>query len=376
MNQMFDENADLTDDDSISITSTAPSEPREEYAVDTVLAARETDGVTQYLVKWEGYPEERCTWEPATSFQSLDTLSDWDEKKLRIEQGLEVACDVDDLLKRIDIWIKSSQDRKSRRRAKRIRLGLPVASDDTDDEASFNSQGSSHDEDPEDLRVSAQNDDKNRQVETSAPAENRRQQWSPEEEQALVDGLELANGPHYDQILSHFGSTGIINQSLKNRTTRDLQIKAQDLRDEYEENDMPIPHYLQSVGEKPNNIKSPYFQSVITWQCMPTFHMLNSSSSGRPKPPRASTPGSTVNRGSNSLQNNRRRATNEEFTRHRPNQPHAAAGFQQRMASDRRKSLPEQPPPKRDKELKVCRKGVHCWLDERYVPGQTVTDGK
>lgn len=375
MNPMSDENANLTDDDSISITSTAPSEPREEYAVDTVLAARETDGVTQYLVKWEGYPEERCTWEPATSFQSLDTLSDWDEKKLRIQQGLEVACDVDDLLKRIDIWIKSSQDRKSRRRAKRIRLGLPVASDDTDDEASFNSQGSSQDEDPEDLRVSAQSDGKNRQVETSSPVENRRQQWSPEEEQALVNGLELANGPQYDQILSHFGSTGIINQSLKNRTTRDLQIKAQDLRDEYEENDMPIPHYLQSVGEKSNNIKSPYFQLVITWQCMPTFHVLNSSSSDRPKPPRALTPGS-LNRGSNSLQDNRRRATNEEFTRYRPNQPHVAAGFQQCLASDRRKSLPEPSPPKRYKELKISRKGVHCWLDERYVPGQTVTDGK
>lgn len=266
MNQMPDDNANLTDDDSISITSTAPSEPREEYAVETVLAARETDGATQYLVKWEGYPEERCTWEPATSFQSLDTLSDWDEKKLRIEQGLEVPCDVDDLLKRIDIWIKSSQDRKSRRRAKKIRLGLPVASDETDDEASFNSQGSSHDEDPEDFRLSAQNAGKNRQAETSALAEDRRQQWSPEEEQALVNGLELANGPHYDQILSHFGSTGIINQSLRNRTTRDLQIKAQELRDEYGENDMPIPHYLRSVGEKSNNIKTPYFQLVITWQ--------------------------------------------------------------------------------------------------------------
>lgn len=94
---------------------------------------------------------------------------------------------------------------------------------------------------------------------------------------------------------------------------------------------------------------------------MPTFHVLNSSSSGRSKPPRASTPGSTLNRGSNSLQNNRRRATNEEFTRQRPNQPHAAAGFQQRMASDRRKSLPDHLPQKDTKSLrfpeKVCPAG-------------------
>lgn len=262
MSQMPDENANLTDDDSISLTSTAPSEPQEEYAVETVLAERETDGVTQYLVKWEGYPEERCTWEPATSFQSLDTLSDWDKKKLHIEQGFEIPCDVDNLLKRIDIWIKSSADRKSRRRAKKIRLGLPVASDETDDETSFNSQGSSHDEDPEDLKISTQNDGKNHQVETSAPAEYRRQRWSREEEEALLRGLELANGPHYDQILSHYGSTGTINQSLKHRTTRDLQIKAQDLRDKYGEMDIPLPHYLQSVGQR--STKSPYFQLVIT----------------------------------------------------------------------------------------------------------------
>lgn len=263
---MLDENANLTDDDSISIISTAPSEAQEEYAVETVLAERETDGVTQYLVKWEGYPEERCTWEPATSFQSLDTLLDWNKKKLRIEQGLEVPCDVDDLLKRIDIWIKSSEERRSRRRAKRIRLGLPVASDETDDEASFNSQGSSHDEDAQDLRKSTQNDGKNRQVENSAPAESRRQKWSLDEEEALVTGLQLANGPHYDQILSHFGSTGKFNQSLKARTTHDLQIKAQDLRHKCRENEIPIPHYLQSVEERSNNTKSPYFQLVITWQ--------------------------------------------------------------------------------------------------------------
>lgn len=94
---------------------------------------------------------------------------------------------------------------------------------------------------------------------------------------------------------------------------------------------------------------------------MPAFQVLNSSSSGHPKPPRASTPGSTFKRGSNSLQNNRKRATNEEFTRHRPNQSHAAAGFQQRMASDRRKSLPNHLPPKYIKSLrfpeKVCPAG-------------------
>ena len=51
-------------DDDISITSTVPSEPKDEYEVEVILAQRTFAVGEMYLLKWVGYPYERCTWEP------------------------------------------------------------------------------------------------------------------------------------------------------------------------------------------------------------------------------------------------------------------------------------------------------------------------
>ena len=56
------------------------------------------------------------------------------------------------------------------------------------------------------------------------------------------------------------------------------------------------------------------------------------------------------------MQNNRRRGTSGEFTRHRPNQSHGPAGFQSHMTSDRRKSRPGHLSPKNTKSLKFPEK--------------------
>ena len=49
----------ITDDD-ISLNSSG-SEEEEEYTVEEILAERLfDDSEVRYLVKWEGYPEERC----------------------------------------------------------------------------------------------------------------------------------------------------------------------------------------------------------------------------------------------------------------------------------------------------------------------------
>lgn len=118
---------EVSDEDSISITSTAPSEQREEYPVEAIIAEREVDGTIEYLVRWEGYPDERCTWEPQSSFQSPYTLFDWNTQKMRVSRGLAFACDVEALLDRVEKWVTASENRKSRRRAKRMRLGMSVA---------------------------------------------------------------------------------------------------------------------------------------------------------------------------------------------------------------------------------------------------------
>lgn len=130
---------EVSDEDSVSITSTVPSEPREEYPVEAIIAEREADGSTEYLVRWEGYPDERCTWEPESSFQSEDTLFDWKTQKMRVSRGLSTPCDIEALLDRVEKWITASENRKARRRSKRMRLGMSVAPMETDvDDESHN----------------------------------------------------------------------------------------------------------------------------------------------------------------------------------------------------------------------------------------------
>lgn len=120
------ESEEASDEDSISITSTAASEPREEYPVEAIIAEREVEGTIEYLVRWEGYPDERCTWEPESSFQSEDTLFDWKTQKMRVSRGFAAPCDIEALLDRVEKWITASENRKSRRRSKRICLGMPA----------------------------------------------------------------------------------------------------------------------------------------------------------------------------------------------------------------------------------------------------------
>ena len=125
-----------SDDDSVSITSTSPSEPRDEYPLEGVLAERTNGGIKEYLVKWQGYPEERCTWETESNFQDDNTLFQWQARNMRITRGLDKPYDVDALEARVEAWVAATKKRKARRRTKRRRLGLPVASDETSEESS------------------------------------------------------------------------------------------------------------------------------------------------------------------------------------------------------------------------------------------------
>lgn len=124
------ESPDILDDDSLSISSTVPSEPRLEYPLEAILAERDIDGIKKYLVKWEGYPDERCTWETESNFQDDRTLREWGLQKLRISKGITEPYDVYALETRVENWITETEARKARRRAKRLRLGLFVAPED------------------------------------------------------------------------------------------------------------------------------------------------------------------------------------------------------------------------------------------------------
>ncbi|GFF35525.1 hypothetical protein IFM58399_04248 [Aspergillus lentulus] len=114
----------MSDDDDISITSTAPSEQESEYEVETILAELEFDDGIKYLVKWANYPIERCTWEPPESFCNEQTLIDWNKKKRAIAEGKRPAFDLIRFENHLAALERAKHDRKQRRAAKRRRLGL------------------------------------------------------------------------------------------------------------------------------------------------------------------------------------------------------------------------------------------------------------
>lgn len=123
----------VDDDDDISITSTAPSEQKDEYEVETILTELYFPGEgVKYLVKWEGYPIERSTWEPEESFLDPQTLRDWVKKKQAIERGELPEFVLEEWENRVQAFEDARDVRKRRRRAKRIRLGLETPSGEAD----------------------------------------------------------------------------------------------------------------------------------------------------------------------------------------------------------------------------------------------------
>lgn len=121
---------ELQDDDDISLTSTLDSEPQEEYEVDTIHAEERLHGVSHYLVKWKGYSDLRCTWEPVSSFNSDECLKDWKKRQQAIKQGLEPPFDVQAWEAMIEASEDARDERKRRRKEKRARLGLPPSKND------------------------------------------------------------------------------------------------------------------------------------------------------------------------------------------------------------------------------------------------------
>ncbi|KAB5582614.1 telomere repeat binding factor-domain-containing protein [Coniochaeta sp. 2T2.1] len=74
-----------------------------------------------------------------------------------------------------------------------------------------------------------------------------RRAWTPEEEKALMAGLDLVKGPHWSQILSLFGANGSISDILKDRTQVQLKDKARNLKLFFLKTNSEMPYYLQCV---------------------------------------------------------------------------------------------------------------------------------
>jgi hypothetical protein len=149
------EEVDMSDTDSISLTSTQASDAEAEYAVEKILAEElhhETDEVL-YLVKWEGYPLHASTWEPAENLLADQILSDWKRDKDAVKAGISEPFDMELYLEIMERYTDEKEERKERRAAKRRRLGLPsrngsVTDRSADDAEARNAAESSEDDEP------------------------------------------------------------------------------------------------------------------------------------------------------------------------------------------------------------------------------------
>ncbi|OTB01590.1 hypothetical protein M426DRAFT_14341 [Hypoxylon sp. CI-4A] len=114
------------DFDTISLTSTDPGDQDEdkEWLVENIFAEQphpERPGESQYLIKWDGFPMDQCTWEP-TEHLGQGLLEGWERRKSAVEAGELEAFD-------LEIWYsacREKDERHERRNAKRKRLGLKL----------------------------------------------------------------------------------------------------------------------------------------------------------------------------------------------------------------------------------------------------------
>ena len=74
-----------------------------------------------------------------------------------------------------------------------------------------------------------------------------RRPWSPEEEKALMMGLDIVKGPHWSQILHLFGPNGTQSDILRDRSQVQLKDKARNLKLFFLKTNSEVPYYLQAV---------------------------------------------------------------------------------------------------------------------------------
>ena len=173
MDNLFIGSPGSSDLDSISITSTVPSEPQEEYALDGILAERDNEGEREYLVKWHGYSDLRSTWEAEENFRNDMTIPEWEKLKLRIVQGIEAPFDVAELESRIEVENAEIENRKARRQAKRKKLGIRAAIKEPEDLSEYEGRASKVSSEDEGMVVPVDNPP------PSATRQRRRRQQEP-----------------------------------------------------------------------------------------------------------------------------------------------------------------------------------------------------
>lgn len=209
------------DDDTISITSTVESESQDAYEVETIYTEFHFDDGVKYLVKWKGYPDVRCTWEPESSFDHPETILNWRKKKRAINRGEVPEFDLEAWENQIELLEDARDSRKRRRRAKRLRLGLSVTSDEDE----------------------PQHSTRETQVAEHQPRDTARPRPEPEPDtDASDDDVPLIN--HFGQARSPSGTSSSSVQPSRPITTQPELVSARVIRDN--DSIMPQPPQARS----------------------------------------------------------------------------------------------------------------------------------
>ncbi|KAL8850197.1 MAG: hypothetical protein Q9221_004883 [Calogaya cf. arnoldii] len=243
--------SDSSDDETVSLTSTVFSEEKDEpYNLEAVLAERMfEDGKKRYLVKWEGYPDYRNTWEKRKHFQFEQTLLDWRDQKMQFTRGRAKPFDVDAWEREVERIRETTEKRRARRREKKISLGISVDEHEEIEPGSPEYSSSSDDSSNESSsEASEEFTGSDLQSRATSPA------WTPREESSLLEALQRLKEPDWNAVLELYGSLGTINQALRQRTKGALRRKAFSLKKDFDASGKEFP--IPVLNDQPSSGKS------------------------------------------------------------------------------------------------------------------------
>ena len=256
---------EASDDDTVSLTSTMFSEEQARYEVEAILAEINKDGEMLYLTKWQGYEDYANTWEPKENFDQDTTFKDWQERKMRISRGREKPFSV-------EAWKASkrrheaeTEARRRRRREKKKRMNIEVDDSLSSSDPSSTSEENSEEDSPvEPSPVQEPPLKRPRTLERKrSSATASRKVWTDPEQNALLKGLQDANGPRWGEILGWYGHHGSRSEILKDRTLLELQHKIEAIKLEFSLAGRDPPLYLMPA-EKESGIQITARKSQIT----------------------------------------------------------------------------------------------------------------
>ena len=62
-------------------TEDEESDDEDVYTAERIVKSRKRKNIQEYLVKWEGYPDDQNTWEPEQNIHDKDLIKEFESKR-------------------------------------------------------------------------------------------------------------------------------------------------------------------------------------------------------------------------------------------------------------------------------------------------------